>query len=100
MKVEGKLNLKHNDIDYIMFHKGRSTNISEILNVQLMDDVYVCVEDAYTNEVLFKERGQLIKDKIDNGFYLYHIGGQDLDSVLWDNVGQRLCIEIENISKR
>lgn len=100
MKLEGRLKLKYNNIDYTMFYKGRNINISEVLNVQLMNDVYVRVEDTYTNEILFEEKGQLIKNRIDKGFYLYYINGQDLDSVLWDNVGQRLCIEIKNVSSK
>ena len=100
MKLEGKLNLHNKTCEYIMFSEGRLTNISKMLDTMLLYDTEIKITDSYTKEVLFDERGQLIKNRIDKGFYLYYINEQNLDSVLWDNVERRLCIEIKNISKR
>lgn len=100
MVIQGKLTLKYDDDSYLMFTKGRSENISEYLNLLLMDDVYVRVETMFEKNVLFEAKGQLIKDKISPKYYTYHVCGFDLDSVLWNNVGNKLKIEIKNISKR
>lgn len=82
-----------------MFNKGRLTNISEMLDTMLLYDVKVKVTDLYTTEVLFNEKGKLVREKFGK-LYLYHVNGQNLDDVLWNNVESRLCIEIKNISKR
>lgn len=104
MVLKGQLNLKHDNDDYLIFSKGRLENVSEYLNLLLCDDVYVCVKTMYDSMVLFKAEGKLIKDKVSPKFYTYHICGQDgkydLDSVLWNNVGNKLEIEIKNISKK
>lgn len=100
MIIKGRLNLSAKNDDYIMFHSGRSVNINEILNLMLMDDVYVCVRNLYTDKVLFNEEGKIIKDKVSACYYLYHINNKDLDTILWNNVGNRLMICIENITKQ
>lgn len=99
MKITGILKLHYNTDDYIMFCKGRLVNISEYLNCMLLDDVYVCIKDGYTNDVLFENEGRLVKEKVQPCYYLYHINGQNFDSILWDNVGKKLSIEIVNVSK-
>lgn len=96
--LRGNLNLKHDNDDYIMFSSGRTTNISEYLNVMLLNDVFVEVKNPYDGEILFSESGQLVKEKVSPKYYLYHVNGIDLDSVLWDNVGRKLEIEIKNIT--
>lgn len=99
MKIEGKLNLHNKTCEYIMFSEGRLINISKMLDTMLLYDVKVKVTDLYTTEVLFNEKGQLIREKFGK-LYLYHINGQNLDNVLWNNVESRLCIEIKNISSK
>ena len=102
MKLEGKLNLhiKNNKIcEYTMFSKGRLTNISEILDTMLLCDVEIKITDLYTEKVLFDEQGKLVRKKFGK-LYLYHVNGQNLDDVLWNNVESRLCIETKNISNK
>ena len=98
MKLEGKLNLHNKTCEYIMFSEGRLTNISKMLDIMLLYDVKVKVTDLYTTEVLFNEKGQLIREKFGK-LYLYHVNGQNLDDILWNNVGNRLRIEMKNITK-
>lgn len=99
MTLKGVLNLKHSNDDYIMFSSGKAINISEYLNVMLLSDVFVEVKNTYTDEILFSESGQLLKEKISKCYYLYHVNGKDLDTLLWDNIGRRLEIEIKNITQ-
>lgn len=99
MKLEGILQLKYDNDSYIIFHKGRLVNLTEFLDCMLLDDIYAKVRDKYSNEILFEEEGKLIKERVQPYYYTYHVNGADLDSVLWDNVGRRLEIEIRNISK-
>jgi len=98
MTISGILKLKHDNDDYIMFSKGHLVNISEYLNCMLLDDVYIKVFDEYNKKILFKEKGQLIKEKIKPRYYVYHVNGANLDDILWNNVGRRLTIVIKNIS--
>lgn len=101
--LKGKLCLNQKD-SYTVFNSGRMVNITEYLNLLLCDDVYVCIKTMYDGKILFKAKGKLIKDKISPKFYMYRICGQDykydLDSILWNNVGNKLEIEIKNISKK
>ena len=99
MTLKGVLNLKHSNDEYLIFSGGRITNISEYLNVMLLNDVFVEVKNTYTDEILFSESGQLVKEKISKYYYLYHVNGKDLDTLLWDNIGRRLEIEIKNITQ-
>lgn len=102
MKLEGKLKLHIKNIktcEYTMFNKGRLTNISEMLDTMLLYDVEVRITDLYTKKVLFDEKGKLVREKFGK-LYLYHVNGQNLDNVLWNNVESRLCIEIKNISSK
>lgn len=98
VQIKGVLQLKHDD-SYIMFYKGRLINLTEFLNCMLLDDVYVKVQDKYSKKILFEEQGKLIKEKVQPCYYLHHVNRQDLDSILWNNVGRELIIEIRNISK-
>ena len=99
LKSVGILNLKHDNDDYIMFVNGRSYNITETLDLLLLSDVQVSVKKAYDGTVLFAESGRLIKEKAGKCLYLYHVDGKDLDQVLWDNVGNKLEVDIKNITK-
>ena len=98
MKVEGKLNLHNKTCEYIMFSEGRLTNVSKMLDIMLLYDVKAKVTDLYTAKVLFDKKGQLIREKFGK-LYLYHVNGQNLDDILWNNVGSRLRIEMKNITK-
>lgn len=102
MVLQGQLNLSYDKCEYIMFHSGRNDNISDILYSMFMDKVDVAVEivDIYSGEVLFDAEGELYKERVQPKFYTYHIGDKDnLDKVLWDNVGRKVSINIKNITK-
>lgn len=98
MVITGVLNLKPQNDDYTVFSGGRTTNISEYLNVMLLSDVFVEVKDIYSKKILFSQKGKLVKQKLSRCYYLYHVDKSDLDSVLWNHVGRRLEIELKNIS--
>lgn len=99
LKWIGKLNLKHDNSNYIMFYRGRNININEVLFDMFLDRVKISakITNRCTGEVLFDEEGKLFLDKIQPCFYTYSVGGKNLDKVLWDNVGRNLEIEIKNI---
>lgn len=101
MKIEGDLNLKHDNCEYIMFYKGRLVSISGMLFSMYMDksDVSVKISDKYSGKVLFNEVGELYKNKIQSKFYSYHINDKDLEQVLWDNIGYKIIIEIKNVTR-
>lgn len=99
MKIEGILNLDYKNDDYIMFFNGRNVNLTEILNAMIFDNILVKVKNVYSGKVLFFNKGELIKYKMSKCFYLFHVNDDNLDEVLWNNVGNRLNIEIKNITK-
>lgn len=101
MKIEGILNLDYKNDDYIMFFNGRNINLTEILNTMFIEEakVRVKVVNSYSGKELFLNEGELTKDKVASCYYLYHVNDDNLDEVLWNNVGNRLNIEIKNITK-
>jgi len=96
--IEGILSLDHQNDDYIMFFSGRNINLTDILDSMILEDVFIKVKRTHKGKVLFCKQGELFKEKVSRNYYLFYVGNQDLDSVLWDNVGQSLNIEIKNIS--
>ena len=99
MILSGKLCLDYASNDYLIVGNGRLTNLSETLNVMLLEDVKVVIKNTYDGKELFNVKGKLIKEKVDKGFYLYYVDGQDMDSVLWDFVDRKIEIDIKNITK-
>lgn len=99
LKLKGTLNLKHDNDDYVMFTRGRSENISETLNIMLLSDVFIEVRHTYSGKVLFSESGKLIKEKTAPCYYQYYVNEVNLDEVLWNNVGNKLEIEVRNTTK-
>ena len=97
--LNGKLHLSHKNDDYTIFSNGRLTNLSEMLNVMLLDDVRMKVVNKYNGQVLFNVEGKLVKKKVSKCFYLYHIDNFNIDEVLWDFVGRKIEVDIKNITK-
>ena len=100
MRLQGELNLNHANDDYIMFYQGRNANISDILYSMYIDiaDVNMQIINQYSGEVLLNATGELYKDKIQPKYYSYHIDGQDVEEVLWNNVGRKLVIYMKNVT--
>ncbi len=101
MRLQGELNLNHANDDYIMFYQGRNVNINDILYSVYVDksDVSIKISNKHSGKILFDATGEIYKDKIQPKYYSYYIDGQDLGEVLWDNVGRKLVIEINNVTK-
>lgn len=99
MIIRGKLNLKHDNDNYIMFSGGRLVDLTEHLNLMLLQDVHMSVKSMYDGKVFFDLKGKLVKDRVQPMYYMYHIDGQDIDSILWGLVGLKLEIEVNNITK-
>lgn len=85
--------------DYIIIGNGRVININNILNPMLTENISIKIKNTYSGEVLVDKQGRLYREKKGRGIYLFHIDDYDFDSVLWNNVGSRLEIEILNIGK-
>lgn len=99
MIIRGELRLDLKNDDYLVVGNGRSSNLSELLNVMLLDSIKVKVKSIYDEKILFDAEGELLKQKVNRNFYLYHVGNKDLDSVLWNLVGRKLEIEVLNVTK-
>ena len=99
MILTGKLSLSHDKDDYIIFGKGRNTNLSELLNLMLMEDIKMIVKDMYDGKTLINTEGNLIKDKVSRCYYMYHVGSVNVDEILWNLVGRRLEIELLNVTE-
>lgn len=96
--LKGKLCLNQKD-DYTVFNNGRLLNLTEHLNLMLLQDVHMSVKSMYDGKVFFDLKGELVKDRVQPMYYMYHIDGQDIDSILWGLVGLKLEIEVNNITK-
>lgn len=101
MRLEGKLNLKHDSCDYLMFCSGRSENLSEILYELYVNNsnAKVKVAEKYSGKVIFDETGVLYKNKIQPKFYSYYVNDSDLEDVILDNIGYGVIIEINDVIK-
>lgn len=99
MNISGILNLSHDKNDYIMFYSGRNINLTEMLNTMLFEDIMIKIKNAYSGKELFHNEGKLIKNKVSKCFYLFHVNNSNLDEILWNNVGNRLNIEMKNTTK-
>lgn len=80
-----------------MFVGGRSVNISDYLNVQLLDKVFVEIKKG--DDILFSHSGKLEKKRVSKNYYMYYIDRKNVDEILWDNVGNIVSIRIDNLAK-
>lgn len=97
MILTGKLCLNQKD-EYTLFSGGRLANLTDKLNLMLLEDVHMRIRNMYNKKVYVDVGGKLIKDKVSPKFYLYHIDGVNVDQLLWDLVGLKLEIELKNVS--
>ena len=97
--LSGNLHLSHKNDDYTVFSNGRLTNLSEMLNMMLLEDVKMKVINKHDGQVLLDVEGKLEKKKVSRCFYLYHIDNLNIDEVLWGLVGRKVEIDIKNITK-
>ncbi len=100
MVLSGELCLHNQTDDYIMFSKGRSVNLTDILHTMLLEDVSFIVRNMYDKKILLKAEGKLFKERVSPKYYLFHIDETDIDSVLWNLVGSKIEIELINISNK
>lgn len=72
------------------------TNISEILNIIYRHPTNNHIQIKMTNKTktLFNEDGVLYYKPILPGLYSLHVSGEDIETVLFDNVGEELEITI------
>ncbi|KGM93379.1 hypothetical protein IRP63_14930 (plasmid) [Clostridium botulinum] len=103
MKYTGKLDFNMNG-EYAIYTGDKYIPISSMLNSMLGDEVKVRILNKNDKE-LFKDQGIILREKlITNGsnqsnLYTYRVNGQDLDSVLWDNVGKKITFILHNGNK-
>lgn len=91
--IEGKLNLS-DDADYIIFDKGNSFNISELMNSMLLSKVRLHIE--IDNKVLYSGEDKLKKQKKDRLWY-FCCGKTDIDTYLWNNIGRKIKFGIKEL---
>lgn len=101
MKLSGELCLHYSKVEYSVVGNGRNTNLSEMLNAMLLEDIRIHIVNRYNGEKLFSAEGKLIKEKMPNskGLYLYHVGGENLDEVLWNLIRKKVVIDLVNVTK-
>lgn len=100
MVLIGKLSLDHENDDYIMFSKGRLVNLTDILHTMLLEDVSFIIRNTYDGKTLLDVEGKLVKERVSPKYYLFHINEVDIDTVLWNLVGSKIEVEINNISNK
>lgn len=99
MKIKGKLCLSKKTNDYMVVAGGRTTNLSEYLNTMLFENVSILIKNIYDGKTYIETSGKLLKEKKGRYLYLYHVGNEDIDSVLWELIGCKIYIDVKNISK-
>lgn len=101
MVIKGILELSpnFNTVDYQIFEKGNIYNLTEKLNLLLMDKVSIIIQKF--NDIILCEEGKLTKIPIgSNKLYQYFINSKNFDKVLWNNVGNLISIEIKSEEER
>ncbi|WP_039230862.1 hypothetical protein [Clostridium haemolyticum] len=94
MKYTGKLDFNMNG-EYAIYTGDKYIPISSILDGMLGDEVKVKILNK-NNKELFKDQGILLREKLTtegndkSNLYTYRVNGQDLDSVLWENVDKKI----------
>jgi hypothetical protein len=90
MIKNGKLTYDDNG-DYIL----GSVNISKILDkIYYADNNTINIKIMDCTKTLFNEFGTLLRKKNEDGFYSYHVLGNDLDLVLFNNTDKDLEITL------
>jgi hypothetical protein len=100
--VEGTLNLSGKGVDYIIFCRGNSYNLTKNFEAMLRQKVAMQIEDR--DGIVFKGIGRLTCKKIDGDLYKYFVGKTSIDDILWDRVGERIkigykCIGSEEVTQ-
>ncbi len=88
--VEGKL--AYDDAgNYVV----GSFNISDLLDkVYYARNNHISLRITNGNKLLFQEDSFLYKNKNMHGIYSYFITGADLETVLFDNTGEEVTVEV------
>ena len=92
--VEGKLDYDE-DGKYAVIENAVKFNLSDLL-----DTVYAAKNNRINlritngNELLFQEDSTLYKNKNKHNFYTYFVTGADLETILFDNVGKEVTVEV------
>lgn len=92
--LKGTLNLSHNGVDYIVFDKGNSYDISEKMNCLLMDKVQLYIE--IDGKIMYSGKGRLMKQKV-NGIWQFFCGKTNVDQKLWESVDKKIVFGIKSI---
>lgn len=98
-KLNGILT-KNDKGEFTLFSPTRPTqliNLSNILNkIYCHDDNFIEIQITNTknNKILYLEKGLLYYSKLSSKKYVSSVEGQDLETVLLNNIGNELEIEI------
>ncbi|MCD3319539.1 hypothetical protein G8V07_14235 [Clostridium botulinum D/C] len=104
MKYTGKLDFNMNG-EYAIYTGDKYIPISSMLDGMLGDEVKVRILNK-NNKELFKDQGIILREKLttdgsnQSNLYIYRVNGRDLDSVLWENVGNKITfiLDLEVVS--
>ncbi len=94
--LKGRLKSDKVNNTYTLSGYGKVSNVTDILNVMLFDNVSVKIQQMHGRKLIFYENGELLKKRILPKTYLYHLGENNLELVLMDNAGKELILEISN----
>ncbi|QPW62039.1 hypothetical protein [Clostridium botulinum] len=100
MKYTGKLDFNMNG-EYAIYTGDSYIPISSMLDGMLGDEIKVRILNKNDKE-LFKNQGIVLREKLvmngsnKSNLYTYRVNGQDLDSVLWENVDKKITFILHN----
>ncbi|NFO98129.1 hypothetical protein FDC62_07895 [Clostridium botulinum] len=99
MKYTGKLDFNING-EYAIYTGDKYIPISSMLDSMLGDEIKVRILNKNDKEV-FQNQGIILREKLttngsnQSNLYIYKVNGQDLDSVLWENVDKKITFILD-----
>ena len=94
--MEGFLQLNEKDngkaMEYGIFGKGKYYSLTDLLHNMLSDKVHMVINDKNYDGVLSYKR--LFK-----GFYNLFVGEENIDKILWNNVGRKINVQVRCIKE-
>lgn len=94
MKGILKLNESKDNVEYDVHMPLCFDNLSNLLDGNLFNKVKVEIRNN-NNQVIFYARGILLKKKIDGYLWDYFVGNNDLEAVLWNNIGNKIDFRLK-----
>ncbi len=88
--------LVYNDEGKYEIHnsKGKIFYLSNVLDEMYYSNSLMSLRIMQTNKLFFNERGRLYMRRNAHSYYSYFVNGEDLESTLFDNVGEFIYVTL------